>query len=303
MEALATNNAARGKLIPDPIDGHRVGWFPGSSLIYAEGHPSDSETLGAAGALEDRCASLESAINDLGVPLPKGLNRRGGSKLFGLSDVPGHAGVRRLDVTVDVRCDTGQEGLAMLTGIAAVDSGRLDRDVRYNGTAIGTVSWIGARGKVARAYDKGLEARSAPRGELVRLEAQYRWPREMRREPRELTGSYVRDKFVQRFAPLWKASNGIKVVSQVTMREQLREAVATGELTLAQAEKVLGYQLLTAGHTRNLVDRQTDWRRRRLIAESGFVLADGAVFDEEVQVDLADVLEEAMESEVWERQG
>jgi hypothetical protein len=303
MKALATNNAARGKLIPGEIDGHRVGFHASSSMIYAEGHPVDGDTLGDPESLQERWAVIEHAIEDVGVPLPKALHRKG-SALLGSSDEPGRAGVRRLDVTVDVTCSTGQEGLAVLTGVAAVDPGRLDRDVRFNGRGIGTVSWLGARGKLGRVYDKGVEAGSAPRGQLLRFEAQYRWPWGLRREPCELTSSYVRDMFAKRFTPVLRASNGIKVVTEVTMREQLREAVRSGELTIGQAEKVLGYQLLTAGGAgldRELVGRQTDYRRRRLIAESGFVLADGAVFDEEVDVDLADVLEEALESETWER--
>ena len=300
MTALATNPAGRGKLIPHEIDGHRVGFFPGSSLIYAEGHPGEAGTLASPLVLEDRCRALHEAISDVGVPLPKLRARRGSPFLPGFEDREGDAGIRRLDPAVDVACEEGSGGMALLTGVASLDSGRLDRDVRYNGRSIGTVSWLGARGKLARVYDKGVESGSAPRGERIRLEAQYRWARESRREASELTPQYVGGKFVQRFAPLWRASNGIKVVSRMAMIDRLREAVRAGDLTLSQAEQVLAYQALT--HDGPLgVPRNTDWRRRRLIADSGFILADAVDQEEEVEVDLAEVLDAVMGTEAWER--
>ncbi len=298
MDALATSPSARGKLIPDEVDGHRVGWFPGPSLVYAEGHPGEGDALGRPGQLEDRCRSLESAILDLGVPLPRARARRG-SALLETSDRPGLAGVRRLDVTVDVSCERS-EGLAMLAGVAALDSGQLDRDVRYNGSSIGTVSWVGARGKVARVYDKGLESGSALRGTRIRLEAQYRWTRDSRREPSELTAAYVRDKFLRRFRSLGAAANGIKVVGKMKMRDGLMEAVESGDLTMAQAEQVIAFQLFEAGGDRGRYSQPTRWRRRQLVERSGFVLADHLA--EEVEMDLGAAFDVALEADVWDRE-
>ncbi len=304
MGALATRPVRRGMRLPEPVDGFQVGWFPGSSLVYAEGHPGSEGVLGAPNALEGRIERLTAALVDVGVVLPLGRAHRG-STVAGVGDRPGLAGVRRMDATVDVEFEDTSHGLALLAGVAAVDAGRLDRDVRYNGLSIGTVSWLSARGKVARVYDKGAEANTAPRGGRIRLEAQYRWPREARRGPDELTAGYVREKFHQRFVPLWRAAsagNGIKVVGKMAMVDQLRAAVEAGELSWPDAERILGYQLLAAGEDRGMVQRHTAWRRRRLIEESGFVLADGRALDD-VDVDLAELLDEVMGTDAWEREG
>jgi hypothetical protein len=159
---------------------------------------------------------------------------------------------------------------------------------------------MGARGIVARAYDKGTESDTAGRGELVRLEAQYRWKKEARRDPGELDTPYVSQKFQSRFLPLWRASNGIRVVGTMAMRDELLEAIERGDLTWSQAEQVLGYQVLSANRDRAPgVSRKTDYRRRRLIEESGFILADGACL-ENVEVDLGAVFDEICGEECWQ---
>jgi hypothetical protein len=297
MTALATQPTARGKLIPGDVDGHRVGWFPSSQLVYAEGHPVD-DRLGSGSDLAPRLESLTTALGDLGVPLP--LGRTGMTLSSDLSGVrrPGLAGVRRLDVTVDF-VGSSAEGIAAMTGIAALEPPRADVAVRRHRGAIETVTWLGARGILARAYDKGVESGSHARGERTRLEGQYRWGVESRRDPAELTATYLRDKFVGRFAPLWKASKGIKVVGRMALVNEIRDQVEAGDLTVSQAEQVLGSQLLMAGGTR--YPHKTRQRRRRLVRETGLMLADGVL--EEVEVDLHDVLGEILETDAWERQG
>jgi len=159
---------------------------------------------------------------------------------------------------------------------------------------------MGARGIVARAYDKGTESNTAARGELVRLEAQYRWNREQRRACSELDTPYVAQKFASRFVPLWRASHGIKVVGQMAMVDELREAIDRGDITATQAEQVLGYQLLAAGRDRAPgMSRMTDYRRRRLVEESGFILAGGDCLDN-VEVDLGAVFEEVCGPTPWQ---
>jgi hypothetical protein len=304
IDSLATQPTRRGRLVPEEIDGHRLGWFPESRLLYAEGHPAGSGRLAHGEALGERLEALEGALRDYGVPVVTG-SARGGSQLLGTDDRPGRAGVRRLDITTDVRCEDGGTGLAVLSGIAALSPAALSSVIRRQrgGTAIETVSWMSARGLVGRAYDKGIEAMTAARGELVRLEAQYRWNRDQRRDAEELDTAYVRAKFAGRFVALWRASNGIKVVGHMAMKDKLIEAIEAGALTASQAEQILGYQLLAAGRDRAPgVSRTTDYRRRRLIEESGFVLADGACL-EDVEVDLHAVFAEALEGDAWERRG
>lgn len=300
MEALATQPVARGRLIPDEIAGHRVGWFPSSRLVYAEGHPGEGG-LGHPDALMDRLSALSTAIRDVGVPLPEG---RFCDEWVTGQRRPGLAGVRRLDATVDVGCDSPEIGLALLAGVAAVSpNARLDRDVRYNGAAIGTVSWMGKRGKVARVYDWGLAHNEAVRGTVIRLEAQYRWAHGFRRDPAELSADYVRDKWQARFAPLWKATNGIKVVGRMALVDEVRDAIEAGEITAAQGEQILAFQLLTArsGGRAPGYHERTRRRREALVRSTGLVVGDGLL--DETEIDLQDILGCAFDTEVWECQG
>jgi hypothetical protein len=302
MEALATQPTARGKLIPDAVDGHRVGWFPASNLLYAEGHPAE-EGLAPAEALVPRLRALEGAIRDLGVPVEsQGFRdpwdwermRPTGERS------PGCAGVRRLDVTVDLVADA-DHGAAVMAGIAALTPARHDVVVRRGRRGrIETVAWMGARGLLARCYDKGVESGMAPPGERNRLEAQYRWGAQSRRDPAELSPSYVRDKFVSRFVPLWRASKGVKVMGAVGFVNELREAVKRDELTVAQAEQVLAFQLL-GSVDQSAYNERTRRRRAALVRETGYVLANGVM--EEVEINLQDVLEEVMETPAWGGQG
>ncbi len=299
MGALATKPTRRGKLIPDLIDGHRVGYFPSSMLIYAEGHPGEDGGLGSPAGLEDRLETLLEAMGAVGIPLPRGHAHRG-SVMAGVRDRPGLAGVRRMDATLDLVFEKPADGMAVLTGIAALEARQTDKRVHYNAGAVGTVDWLTARGIHRRVYDKSLESNLGPRGSRIRFEAQCRWPREMRRAPDELSGSYVRGQFESRFRTLWQSSRGLRVVGQMAMVDELREAVAAGELTGAQAEQIIGYQLLSVGGERAFHRRHTDWRRRRLIAESGFVLAEVEPGEE---IDLGDVLDQVVGSDAWDREG
>ncbi len=203
-----------------------------------------------------------------------------------------------MDATLDLVFEKPGDGMAVLTGIAALE-GRLDKRVHYNAGAVGTVDWLTTQGILRRVYDKNLESNLGPRGGRIRLEAQCRWPRDHRRAPDELTGSYVRGQFEKRFRTLWQSTRGLRVVGQMAMVDELREAVRVGELTGAQAEQIIGYQLLSAGGERAFHRRHTDWRRRRLIAESGFVLADVEPGEE---IDLGDVLDQVVGSDAWDRE-
>ena len=292
MTALAVQPTRRGSLIPEPIDGYRVGWFPASKLVYAEGHPGGDE-LGAPDELPERLAALEGAMGDVGIALPKGKAKE--AWMPGDEPRPGLAGVRRLDLTVDLEAPDGATGLAVLAGIGALEPSRLQPSVRRGkGTrAVETVTWHAARGIAARAYDKGVEAGTAPRGERIRLEAQYRWGQGHRRDPDELTADYVRSKFVARFAPLWKASENVKVVGVMSIPQKLHEALEAGDITPNQADRILGYVVMQASGLPSHHKQRTAERRRAELRQLGLVAADGVL--EEREVDLHSLLEEIMD--------
>lgn len=98
MRALANHQAGRAWLLPDPVAGYRVGWFPEPGLVFAEGRPG-GEALCAAAELPDALRRLHRALADLGVPV---------------AAVPS-AGLRRLDLAADLCTDSAAEGLATMS--------------------------------------------------------------------------------------------------------------------------------------------------------------------------------------------
>lgn len=298
MDALATQRTRRGMLVPDEISGHRIGWHPTQRLIYAEGHP-DADRLGRPAELPMKLNALVRYMADVGIPLPKG--NHSASEWPGCAPRAGFAGVRRLDSTVDLDAETPAVGLALMAAMAAIAPMRgLEGIVRFAGEGryprpVQSIAWEGRRGRVARVYDKGIESNLAPRGMMPRLESQQRWPNGHRRDPAELSSEYVRGLFVKRFAPLWQASKGIKVVSPLALVDEINDRIDRGELTPAQGEQLLGAHLLRGYNSR------TRQRRRALVRHTGLVVNGGAL--EEVEVNVADVLEQVLDTDAWDRQG
>src|SRR5438045_9432402 len=69
MESLATERGARSRLLPESVAGHRVGWFPGTGLLFAEGHP-ERGGLAPASALPAAAESVRSGLADRGILPP-----------------------------------------------------------------------------------------------------------------------------------------------------------------------------------------------------------------------------------------
>jgi hypothetical protein len=213
----------------------------------------------------------------------------------------GFAGIRRLDSTVDLRFDSPAEGLAALAGVAALPLPRVKTDVirEVGGRRVETVYFKGSSGKrvLARWYDKGIESGDARRGFHVRPEDQRRFPKEARLDLEAVaSGTYVRDAFVQRFSPLWRAAKGIKVGGPTELAQRLRELQEEGVISPAEAKSMAGFLVLEHGEA-NFQSRATRYRDRARCRDQGLVLADGVL--DEVEVDLGEVLERAMDSAAW----
>jgi hypothetical protein len=204
-----------------------------------------------------------------------------------------------LDLTVDLEVGRGADGIAVMAGMGSIEVPRLKSETvrERSGRAVETVSWKGSRGIHARMYDKGVESGSAPRGEHLRLEAQLRYSAGGRLDPRTLNAHHARAIFQGRFAPLWQATKGVTVVGALAVPARLQELVESGEMTEAQADRVVGFLIRDAqGLTRGHADR-TARRRRAELRELGLVAADGVL--EEVEVDLTNVLETCSSSATW----
>jgi hypothetical protein len=316
LDQLAVVAAGRGRLLRQVVAGHRVGWHRASGLLYAEGHPClDGESeLVAPSDLPERFARLERAMIEEGIPVPPGTVRPLGPLAEGS---PGFGGLRRSDATVDLQLEGRAEGLAVLAGMAAVATTvpRSQTEVRYAKDGSGSVETVNLRGisgvkVLGRCYDKGLESFGpGQRGLRIRIEDQRRFVRGSRRAVEELTAAYVSDKFKQRFYPMWRATKGVTVAAQGVLLGKLGDLVDEEDLLPQQAERLAGFLVLRrrgfkrAGWSqsqRDAYDRLVRDRRKAL-RELGLVEADGAL--EEVEVDLHQVLELALESDVWGAEG
>jgi len=320
---------ARGRLLADgdgrPLDvlGHRVVWSQASGLLFAEGHPGDGlhlpggDGVGLVPALDALTAGLLAAD----VPVPPGLAReewvqrdedvavpyRFGRTVLGpAGSRVGFAGVRRIDTTVDLATGSTAEGIAILAGVSAIAAqpgGNSKGEVVFGlDGRPETVYMRGRSGRkvLGRWYDKGVESGSAPRGRLIRPEDQRRFPKASRRSAVELTAEYVRGKFHQRFVPLWRASMGVTVAGPVVLAEKLLDAIDAGTIGARDAEAVAGHLLLTQASGRRVgagVSRATMYRREAAMKKLGLVVAEGAM--QEVEIDLHEVLERALDAPAW----
>lgn len=303
VEKLATEPAPRSKLIPHFIGGHRVGCFPGSRLLFAEGHP-DPDGLASTEQLPIAFRRIVEGLNDYGVkvPLTQSVGRRDSRKgKWGV----GFGGVRRLDATVDLRFSDPLEGQAVLCGVAALPIPRMKTGIvrEAGGRRVETVYFRGYAGKrvLGRWYDKGVESREASRGVWVRPEDQRRFDAGSRLSLEQVASpGLVRQAFVRRFEPLWQASKGVKVGGAIKLAQRLGELQDAGVITPGEAKRIAGHLLLQTADAHR--QKPSTIRGDRAAARRlGLVLADGVL--DEVEIDLGEVCEAALDSDHWGAQG
>lgn len=294
MQHLATVPAPRSRLVEEEVSGHRVGWFPGSGLLYAEGSPAQEE-LARVEDLPDHFERLTDELADRGILPPAHrvapMVNAAGDTLPVIGGT-GFAGVRRLDMTVDVHRDP-PIGAAMLRGVAAVEPpGQLRSNVyrAKRGRSIETVTLEGVSGKVARVYDKGVETGTLRPGERVRFEDQRRFKKGARPTVESIAEGYGKMLFRQRFEFLRQATKGLKVTSGAGVAQKIQELVDDGELTPSEAAKLSGLLFLEA-HGVEMGSRTTRWRNRKAVARAGLLIGDEVV--DETVIDLGQEVEEA----------
>jgi len=293
-DTLATVPTSRARQLPAKINGHRVLWYPDAGLLAAEGHPAGDGNLAAADALPDYVSLTSRCLREYGIDVPDEPMRFDHSR-------HGFAGFGRLDVTVNLATPGTPAGLAIMSGVAAIQpDARLQTIVtrQPGGRAVETVAWRGKRGIMARTYDKSTEALSGPRATILRFEDQRRWPTSTRRQTGDLDSSAVREIFCKRFRPLWQASRGVHVVTTTRAAQRLREAVTREEITSRQAVNAAGHLFLAQADVQ-IGPRKTRYRHRRIAQDLGLVLVDGAIAEQEVEIDLAQVLEQVVDGDHW----
>jgi hypothetical protein len=280
MRALATWPSGRAFLLPEPLDGYRVGWFPEPGLVFAEGRPG-GEALTPPHAAPAALRRLSGALADLGIPLAASPS----------------AGLRRLDVAADLWADSAAEGLALLECIAAASLGAGKLAAYRTARRTESVLIKSRAGRtLARVYDKGAQRSAAPVGRWVRFEAQWRFPRGARPAPEHLDAAQLRRRFARRFQPLWQAAGGLRLAAPAALAERIGEAVGDGRLAPSRARTLAGYLLLSAAGVPQGASRTT-YELERECRELGLAvsLIDGA----ERQIDVAQILDECFAPEVW----
>lgn len=279
LGALASEQARRARLLPEPVAGHRVGWFPEPRLVFAEGRAS-GERLLAAAELPVALERLRHALADLGIPL---------------TAVP-CAGLRRLDLAADLWTDGAAEGLALLECLAAASLGP-GRVCSYRGERRPQSVLIKSRAgrTLARVYDKGAQTTTTPPGRWLRFEAQWRFPRGERPSPTHLDGALLRERFAGRFAPLWQAASGFRVGGAAAVGERVAEAVRSGQLLPSRARSLAGYLVLAAAGVPQGA-RRTAYELERECRQLGLSLS---LLEASERVDVATVLDECLAPELW----
>jgi hypothetical protein len=270
-----------GSFLREDASGYMLQWYPGFGRLCVEGHPR-KDGLCPPWELEDAYQELLDSLAENGITR---LSR--------------FAGVSRLDSTVTQRFGNPREGQAVLMGIAALDIPWCKPKVV--GRPPETVYLIHERGRgrvLGRAYDKGLEAGTAERGELVRLEDQRRFAARQRPGRDAFHADYVRGRFEQRFRALWRSAKGVKVAAVPVVARELAARACRGEITHREMERLAGFVLAeVAGVAKSAYPDRTYKRRRAELREQGLVVADA--FFEPVEVDLGLVLERALETPMW----
>lgn len=269
---------------PGKLAGLAVGYMPAYELLWVEGRtrrllPGDASELLDPAGLPEMDRLVLDRLHDVGAT---------DARPVGLS---------RVDCTATLAMEAPSEGWALLRGLAALDVPR--RKPEVIGRPPETVYWLTPGGvRQERAYDKGLEAATARPGMMIRLEAQTRHRASDRTTAEWWTMDRVRETFQTKFGAMGRAAEGLHVVSEQTIREQLRELVERERITPGMAERLLGF---IAAQSVGLPapSRPTYYRRRAELRRLGLAQALDGLDDGEVDVDLGGLLEAALTAEAW----
>jgi hypothetical protein len=281
LTGLADFRARGAVLLSERVGGFRVGWFPASGLVFAEGHPSPGR-LCSCDELPGALGRLDDELWDVGIPV---------------AEVPS-AGVRRLDVSADVEFDSAPEGLGLLECVAGASFGSGRLAGYRSGRCLETVVVRSPGGRsLARIYDKGFQLdRARERGRRLRLEAQWRFPHGARPTLEGLDGEALRERFKRRFRPIWQAAGGFSLGGPELLVERVAEAVRSGQLRPSRARSVVGYLMLRSagvdqGAYRTVAELERECRELGLAVS--MLESEGRRFD------VASVLDECLQPGMW----
>lgn len=252
---------------------YQAQWMPSFSLLAVEGHPGEGLTPGRE--LLPAFASVLELVRDEGWR-------------------PKFVGVSRLDATCTVRMASGSAGVAFLQGVAAMDFPRLKPVVWGKPPETVGLTARNSRGRlVGRCYDSGLLRGTHGRGEAIRLEDQGRFKSAGRPTSQVFSSEFVRERFVRRFEPLARSTEGVRVQSLPVLTRSIAERVIEGQMTATEARRVASFVMLEAGGVaRSVLPRRSYYRAKGELRRQGLVVADA--FFEPVEVDVGEVFAAAV---------
>lgn len=278
MRRNATRPISRCWQLPQAIGGYRVGWFPDSGLLFAEGR-ARPDGLCAAPQVSDAVEDLRTALEASGIgPVP-------------LSDLR----LRRLDIAVDLRSAACVDGLSILRQAAATEGGKVG--VYRDEHCVETVVLMTPSGRTkARIYDKGRQTRTDQRGRWLRFEAQWMFSRGSRPLPSALGPDDLRERFASRFKIYWGSPPRAVPPGSDPIIHRVAEAIERGELLPSRARSLVGYLYLTEaglmqGARRTVAELEHECREHGL----SFEVSEG---DGE-PLNLRQVFEECLKLDVW----
>lgn len=247
----------------------RLGAFP-DGLVYFEGRA-------AALCFEDK--SDHSLMPAADLALAEQVARR--LAVENGADIGSEqARLGRVDLAGELLFSDSEEGSAFLHSLACIDvpwcKSRTDG---RKGNHIETVSFHGTAGSTIylRAYDKGVESRTAPPGHRIRVERQKRYRKSREVSVDEFQLLDLRDIFVGReFAKLAELPSATVVDLPGAIQQVLR-----ADVTPRMAEWLIGY--LVAGRHLHY-DKATRWRRASKLRELGIFVDPGVVETVDVPV-------------------
>lgn len=249
-----------------PASGVRVMAWPEHGLVAAEGRLS--------AAVEGTARTTRLASRDE-LRHAEAHMRRQVRELLGCEPDGGAGEVRRYDLTTERAFTDGAEGLAFLRAMSLMVPGGYKRKnfVAADGRVETTYVVTAKRGRaLARAYDKGVESGSHAPGERVRLEAQNRPTKADRMTAEVLATSDLRRSFGRTVTPFLGAEE-ITVTDPTGLVDVLATKAATGELSMARAERLIGAQLLLQRFGRAIYgDDDKSSRRLRALREAGVLV-------------------------------
>lgn len=301
-----------GRVLREKVAGMTVGYFTGPQMLWAEGHAANEEAgLANHAQIVNAVARVEHELQERMFPVlaPALASERTVQGSLAAATT-GRGGVRRMDATVNLEFPTSEQGIAALCGFAAVMRDRAGKNSIHYGPdrRPETVYHLGRGGKqkLGRFYDKGLESPQLgfSRGRLIRAEAQRRWTSGARPDVVAMIDDpWIAQRFKKRFETVWKATKGVTVAGTMPIAGRLNDLVASGEITALQAERLAGHLLLSrvAGRSGAGISRATMYRRETELRELGIVYGDGVL--EDVEVDLTEVVEQVLGTDLWGAEG